>query len=110
MQAAQVAMLGAANAQQLAIEKVVYDNMAAQAAADARAKVCPALELQQVLSAWWLIMVVAKLAQLTARQGVLMACHRCALDSPAAVNSAAASDRLAVAMVLHRCTRRTAAS
>lgn len=39
VQAAQAALLGAASAQQLAIEKIVYDNMAAQAAADARAKV-----------------------------------------------------------------------
>jgi hypothetical protein len=39
MQAMQAALLGAASAQQLALERVVYDNMAAQAAADARAKV-----------------------------------------------------------------------
>lgn len=39
VQAAQAALLGAASAQQLAVERMVYANMAAQADADARAKV-----------------------------------------------------------------------
>jgi hypothetical protein len=39
VQAAQAALLGAARAQQLAVERMVYSNMAAQADADARAKV-----------------------------------------------------------------------
>jgi hypothetical protein len=39
VQAAQAALLKAAGAQQLAFERIVYDTMAAQAAADAHAKV-----------------------------------------------------------------------
>lgn len=39
VQAMQATLLDAELSQQLAVEKMVYDNMAAQAAADARAKV-----------------------------------------------------------------------
>lgn len=53
LQATQAALLGAASAQQLAMEKLLYDNMAAQAAADAKAKVCQRFERLYWLHLSW---------------------------------------------------------